>query len=112
MTSDRLNSWLCASAIGLCLVAAAAGIYVLATDPTRDLQPQPQKERAVLIGRERSAQLPHLPCESRRLDVVNVAAVVPESACSGEGFADEVVHAKNFGRVATFNDIQFYGVAL
>jgi hypothetical protein len=39
MTSDRLNSWLCASAIGLCLLVAAAGIYVLATDPTRDLQP-------------------------------------------------------------------------
>jgi hypothetical protein len=41
MTSDRLTSWLCASAIGLCLVVAAAGIYVLTTDPTRDLQPSP-----------------------------------------------------------------------
>jgi hypothetical protein len=39
MTSDRLNSWLCASAISLCLVAAGAMTYVLATDPTRDLQP-------------------------------------------------------------------------
>jgi hypothetical protein len=39
MTSDRLIPWLCASAIGLCLLVAAAGIYVLTTDPTRDLQP-------------------------------------------------------------------------
>lgn len=47
MTSDRL---LCAIAIGLCLVAAGAMTYALATDPTRDLQPQPQQERAVLGG--------------------------------------------------------------
>ena len=39
MTSERSLSLLCASAIGLCLVVAAAGIYVLTTDPTRDLQP-------------------------------------------------------------------------
>lgn len=40
MQLDRSLSLLCASAIGLCLAAAAASIYVLATDPTRDLQPQ------------------------------------------------------------------------
>jgi hypothetical protein len=39
MTSDRIDFWLFASIIGLCLAVAAAGIYVLATDPTRDLQP-------------------------------------------------------------------------
>jgi hypothetical protein len=39
MQLDRSLSLLCASAIGLCLLVAAAGIYVLATDPTRDLQP-------------------------------------------------------------------------
>jgi hypothetical protein len=39
MKLDRSLSVLCASAIGLCLLVAAASIYILATDPTRDLQP-------------------------------------------------------------------------
>lgn len=55
--TGRIDSLLCASAIGLCLVAAAAGIYVLATDPTRDLQPQAQQERAVFASAERGPQL-------------------------------------------------------
>jgi hypothetical protein len=37
MKLDRSLSMLCASAIGLCLLVSAAGIYVLTTDPTRDL---------------------------------------------------------------------------
>jgi hypothetical protein len=56
MTSDRIDFWLFASIIGLCLAVAAAGIYVLATDPTRDLQPQPQQERAVLKGAQAIAE--------------------------------------------------------